>query len=59
MSILARKDYVLCTRCFIAEPIHAGDGTPLETLIVAYQAVQYRHASCEKARAPRRAGGKK
>lgn len=41
--ILVRRDDVLCTRCLSVLPIHAGDGTPLSTLVVALRVLVKRH----------------
>lgn len=41
--IIIRRDHVLCTVCFDIEPIHCGSGTPMDTLIYAYQIFAQRH----------------
>jgi hypothetical protein len=44
--LIVRKDGVLCTRCFVTEPVHCGDGTPMDTLIMAFKNLAMRHKSC-------------
>lgn len=56
MNILIRKEHVLCTHCMKTEPINAGNGTPADTLILAYQSVIQRHSHCVPT-PPRRTNG--
>ena len=44
--LIVRKDGFLCTRCFQTEPIHVGDGTPMGTIIHAYEIMAKRHSKC-------------
>jgi hypothetical protein len=41
--LLARQDHILCTVCYGREPVHAGHGTPIDTLILAYEMAKKRH----------------
>lgn len=41
--ILVRKDGVLCTRCYITEPVHAGGGTPMSSYLIALEQLAARH----------------
>ena len=43
INLIARRDGLLCCICGDTEPIHAGDGTPLPTLLIAYTDAQRRH----------------
>ena len=49
--LIVRKDHVLCTRCMKTEPVHAGSGTPMETLIIGYKLVAQRHKNCGRKKA--------
>ena len=44
--LIARKEDVLCTNCFKTEPVHCGNGTPMGTLIMAYETLARRHQRC-------------
>lgn len=44
--LIVREKGVLCTRCFITEPVHCGQGTPMGTFIIALEALAYRHQNC-------------
>lgn len=44
--LLVRQDHVLCARCFKSEPVHAGSGMPLPTLVYAYALLATRHMDC-------------
>lgn len=44
--LVARHEHVLCTRCFETEPVHCGSGTPMDTLIMAYENLAARHQDC-------------
>ena len=44
--LIVRRDSVLCTNCFQTEPVTCGDGTPMDTLIIAYQLMAKRHEDC-------------
>lgn len=37
----------MCTRCAIIEPIHAGDGTPIQSFVMALGMCAERHSKCE------------
>ena len=56
-ALLVRKDHILCTVCFNAEPISAGNGTPMSALLIAYEGCVRRHTNC--APAPKKAKVKK
>lgn len=46
VHLIVRKEGILCTRCHQTEPIHQGDGTPMETMIMAYELMARRHQNC-------------
>jgi len=41
--LIVRKDHVACTVCGCIEPIHPGDGTPIDTFILALEIAKMRH----------------
>lgn len=43
--LVIRIDGVLCMRCMQLEPVHAGHGTPMPALLLAYEALAKRHPS--------------
>jgi hypothetical protein len=46
--LIIRKNDVLCTRCLTTEPVNAGHGTPIDTLLLAYKLWAERHRQCKK-----------
>lgn len=48
--LIVRKEGVLCTRCHVTEPVHQGDGTPMDTLIMAFELMAKRHEDCGKSK---------
>lgn len=44
--LLARQGDVLCTACHAVEPVSPGHGTPLDSLMIGYQAAARRHSDC-------------
>lgn len=44
MSLIVRKENVICTTCYCIEPIHTGDGTPIEAYLIALQDCKERHS---------------
>jgi hypothetical protein len=53
--LIVRKDHSLCTNCFKIEPVHCGDGTALDTMIMGYEFLALRHQNC----VPLKAGEKR
>lgn len=49
--LIVRAHGVLCTKCFVTEPVHQGDGTPMSTLMKAYLMLEKRHRACRPAKA--------
>lgn len=47
--LIVRKEHILCTKCYETEPVHCGDGTPMDTLILAYELMAKRHQTCTPA----------
>lgn len=45
--LLVRRDGILCTRCATVEPVHPGSGTPMVSLLDAYNVVWSRHKRCK------------
>lgn len=43
LHLVVRKEDVLCTRCMSSIPVHAGDGTPLGSMILAFRHLVRRH----------------
>lgn len=41
--LIARQDHLLCAVCGEVEPVHAGNGTPLPSLLLAYAMAIERH----------------
>ena len=48
--LIVRTDHILCTQCFVIEPIHQGHGTPMDSLICAYELMAARHQDCRPAK---------
>lgn len=44
--LLVRKEGVLCTNCFVTEPVHCGSGTPMDTMLIAFDMLARRHQRC-------------
>jgi hypothetical protein len=45
--LIVREKGVLCTRCLVTEPVHQGHGTPMGTLIAAFDLLAARHQKCK------------
>lgn len=41
--LVVRRDSVCCTVCLGVEPVHAGHGTPMSSLLAAYFGLAKRH----------------
>lgn len=48
--LIVRKDHVLCTRCYEVVPVHAGNGTPMGSLLLAYKSLERKHSKCGEAK---------
>lgn len=41
--LIVRTDHVFCSICMTCEPIHAGDGTPIDSMLEALISCKHRH----------------
>ena len=52
--LIVRPDHIICTNCFKTEPVHCGNGTPMDTLWLAHEMVAERHQKCVPLKAGQR-----
>lgn len=55
--LIVRKDGVLCCLCYCFEPVHPGHGTPMDTLLIAFDGVARRHPPREHRNPYKKAAG--
>lgn len=56
--LIVRKDGILCCVCCSLEPVHPGDGTTMDTLLLAFDGVMRRHPAKEHGDPFKASGGR-